>query len=549
MLRAFALFLLLAPVAAAQRSRTRPSDTAPAEMLTFDATVIGAEGRPLPGLTTKDFELTHRGEPREIESATWVTGLRNIIVIVDDLGIRDDHIPVLQDRLREFVNQLTIQDRAAIVRTSSGAGWQESLSTERRSMLEQIGRIQPVAHGISVATAANAISQAIRWAMESAQTVGRKALVLVSDHARFSAIRRNESVTYLAHRSNSVFYAVDASPAPASFDLVSDTGGAAVSDLSAVLGDLEGHYEIRFRPTANGLQNIPAILKLHGKMGNVRWRSGFTGEASAAPGQLPMTAGGDLHADLAALFSGYAGNAPAVDVMVHIDGHDVSVLRDLKGVRHGSVEIQLAPYSVGGKAPGGVARAVEYELDDAKYEQLLKSGAQFGTRLTLPSAGAYQFRAVITDGLSGRIGSAMQFLDIPTADKGILAVSGLILKAPSTTAESKDGEVSAAPIYYAGDTVAFVYGVFNATLSAEKESHLRVQTRVYAGGRIVYQGSTSDLRFPPAEKGVRQVTSRVNLDSRVSPGHYAIEVEVTDLLANGGAPRTATQYRTFEVRE
>jgi hypothetical protein len=550
MLHTLATFLLLAPVVFGQGPRSRQPGVPLVEILTFDATVTGPGGRPTVGLTAKDFELTHRGESREITSLNWVAGPRNIAVIVDDLGLDETSIPLLGDRLRSFISHLGPPDRAAIVRTSSGAGWQELLTTDRRPMLEQIGRIQPVAHGISEATAASAISQAIRWVIDGLQTLdGRKALVLLSDRARIAAIRRNESLTYAAHRSDSVVYFVDPSPSPPSLELASDTGGAAMPDLGAVLRDLEGYYEIRFRPAANGLQHIPAILKLHNKIGNVRWRAGFTGDSSIAPAQVPAAAGGDLRVYLAALFTGYVGNTATVDVMVRIDGRDVSILRDLKGVRHGSVEIQVAPYSVGGKAPGSIARAVDYDLDDAKYEQLLRDGSQFSARLTLPTAGAYQIRAVITDGLSGRFGSAMAFLDIPAADKRVLSISGLMLKAPSSAAGANDSELPAAPVYHPGDTVSFVYGVFNAVFNPEKESHLKVQTRISAGGKLVYQGVANDLKFPPAENGVRQVTSKVNLDSKVSPGHYAIEVEVTDLLAKEGAPRIARQYRTFEVRE
>src|SRR5690349_247665 len=102
MLRALAMCLLLAGHAAAQR----PSQAPPPSPLTFDANVIGADGKPVAGLTAKDFELTHRGEPREIESVTWITGPASVIVLVDDLGLTPERVSALQQTLRVFVSQL-----------------------------------------------------------------------------------------------------------------------------------------------------------------------------------------------------------------------------------------------------------------------------------------------------------------------------------------------------------------------------------------------------------------------------------------------------------
>jgi hypothetical protein len=554
MLRALAICLLLAPVAAGQRPRSRQSETPPAAILTFDATVTGDDGHPIQGLTAKDFELTHRGETRDIAGVTWAAGPRNIVIIVDDLGLAPERVSAQQDRLRTFIKELAAGDRAAFVRTSSGAGWQQELTTDRHPLLEQIERIQPVAHRISDATAANAISQSIRWAMDGLQAEGgRKAMVLLAEHSHIAALRRNESLTLAAHRAMLVFYVVDPDPATP-IDLVTQTGGFVAPDLGAVLRDQEGYYTIAFRPAADGLQNIPPVLKLRDRAARLRWRNGYLGDAAPALAPTTTTAGGDLHVDLTALFTGYTRSAATVDVMIHVEGRDISTLRDLKGMRHGSTEIQVVPYSIGGKAPGSFGRAIEFDLDDAKHAQLLEDGTQFSTRITLPGSGGYQIRAIVNDGLSGRAGSAMEFLEIPPADKGMLAVSGLLLRraeaaVDSTTEAAKPADVATVPVYKPGSIVRFIYGVFNATLGAEKNALLRVRTSLYAGGKVIYQGAPNDLQFLPAATGICQVNSRVNLDPHVSPGNYAIEVEVTDLLAKDGAPQVATQYRTFEVRE
>src|SRR5689334_11724995 len=132
MLRVWVVGLLLCGYAAAQRQHQIP----PPPPLTFDATAIGADGRPVAGLTSQDFELTHRGETREIETVTWVAEPASVVIVVDDLGLAPERVAALQQTLRRFVSQLKAEDRAALVRVSSGAGSQQPLTTDRAPFLQ-----------------------------------------------------------------------------------------------------------------------------------------------------------------------------------------------------------------------------------------------------------------------------------------------------------------------------------------------------------------------------------------------------------------------------
>ena len=545
MIRALAMLLLLAAPAPGQRPRPRQPEAPLPEVLTLDATVTGEDGKPLTGLSATDFELTHGGERREIEQVTWQSGPRNIIVIVDDLGLSAERVRLYNERLQAFIGKLRPGDRAAIVRTSSAAGWQQQLVTNRAAMREQIEQIQPVGQGIGDAMAANAIAQAIRWTLDTAPPDGsRKAVAILAEPSHLAALRDNSNLLPTAHRFGVVFYLIGANVPPAGDSFSQDTGGLTVPDLESLLNAEQGHYEIAFRPSREGMQNQPASLQLRGKSGRLRWRSGFLPSSPERAFDRPgTTTGGDLRVYLTSIFMGYDKNNAIVDLLIRVDGHDISTLRDLKGVRRGSADFQIIPYSLGGRAPGSFARTIQLDLDDAKYEQLLRGGTQITARLGFQGAGGYQLRAVVSDGLSGRVGSAMEFIDIPPPR--VLSVSGLIL----TTKETQGDGVAAMPIYRPGSAISFVYGVFNAATGSKIESHLSVRSRIVAGGKVVFEGSPTELNFPPTDNSLRQVKATVNLDDHVSPGHYAIEVEVTDLLAKEGAPRVATRYRTFEVRE
>src|SRR5262249_16345186 len=170
MIRALAIAMLLAPFAAAQPKPPK---------LMLDAVVSGADGTPIANLTAKDFELQQGGKPREIDRVTWVAGPRKIVVIADDLALTPGRFGELCNQLRQFTTQLTREDQAAIVRTSSGSAYQEQLSTDRRLLQAQIDLIQPIAAGVSDSSAANALAQSIRWTNESLQRIAGRIVVVL----------------------------------------------------------------------------------------------------------------------------------------------------------------------------------------------------------------------------------------------------------------------------------------------------------------------------------------------------------------------------------
>ena len=540
MLRAWVMGLLLCGCAAAQRQQPAP----PAPPLTFDATVIGADGRPVAGLTSKDFELTHRGETREIESVMWVAEPASVVVVVDDLGLSPERVAALQQTLRGFVSQLKPEDRAGLVRASSGSGWQQTLTTDRTLFLQQIERLQPIVNGISDASAVRGLWECIRWALDGLPADdSRKALVLLAEPAHLAALEQNETLISPAHYAKAVFYFVDPSPTSKFVDLAKQTGGSAVPDLSTVLREQGGYYKITFRPAREGMYYNPPALRLQGTAGTVRWRSGYPSESTPLLDKPTPSAGGDLRVDLTALYTGFERTNSQVEVIAHVDGRDISTMRDLKGIRHGGVDIELIPYVAGGRAPGSFARHVDMDLDEEKYQQLLRSGVQISTRVMLPVSSGYQIRAVVTDGRSGRVGSAMEFLDIPPASGGVFAITGLLLRDAEKAADSQY-----APIFAVGATVDVVYGVMNATQGPEKEKRLRIHTRIYAGPRLVYDGAPTDLAIPPGPP-LSQLRTKLHLDSHLSPGTYAVQVECTDMLANDAGPRVTRQSGVFQIRE
>jgi VWFA-related protein len=506
---------------------------------------------------------------------------RNFVLVVDDLDLAPESATRVQKVVRDFVRgTLAPDDRAVILRTSSGNGWQEELTADRRALDPQIERIHAIGQGMPATSVGSAVWQGVRWAAGGLRPVpGRKSVVLISSHLDAPVLTQanteslRSSALAAANNGMMVFYTVSAGgvehpPAGSALaGLVRETGGLSVTNLDAVARDQEGYYVLGFHPAQEAGSSTPPLLQLHNEVAKLRWRFGFLTLAEPRIALLPadrfnaaqlhpaMGTAGQIHVRLTPVITGFDAQGASVDLLAHLDGRDLSDFRDVKGKHQFGVELQIAAYSDYGKVTSLPPRQFQVSLDDAQAPQAREQGFIYATRLHVASPAGYQIRIVVADNLSDRVGEAMQFLDVPDASHGQFVASGLVLKDGSPSklpAETLSlvPEPAALRRFQPGNPLPFSYGVFNTTLGPEKESRLRVATKVYAGGRRVFAGQPIELSFPPSGGGtLRRVTGKVQLDQNISPGDYVIEVEVTDLLAKDPTHRTVTQYSTFEVRE
>jgi hypothetical protein len=180
----------------------------------------------------------------------------------------------------------------------------------------------------------------------------------------------------------------------------------------------------------------------------------------------------------------------------------------------------------------------------------MEHGLRLMFQVKLPGAGAWQIRALVADGASDRIGTSARFIEVPDLAKGGLALSGLAMGASAPAA----GGAAADPrgdsdvrIFQPGSVCTFQYSIFNARTGADKQSVLEVQTRMFAAGRVVFDGKPERMSFGELAAGARrQITGHLKLDPKMAPGDYVLQVTVRDLV---GEPRTATQFTDFQVSE
>jgi hypothetical protein len=168
-------------------------------------------------------------------------------------------------------------------------------------------------------------------------------------------------------------------------------------------------------------------------------------------------------------------------------------------------------------------------------------------QIALPGPGGYQIRTVVADGLADRFGSAMQFIDIPEVSKGAFALTSLALR-PDSSDVRDDYDAAALRVFKPESTIAFTYGICNATEGAAKERRVQTVVRIYFSGRTVYEGKPTTVDFALPLIAIPGVKGALRLGSDLYAAEYVMEVEARDMLAPG-PPKVATQSMTFQVRE
>ena len=604
MKRRLAALACFAVTAFGQREDS-PLAAAALNSLVTDAVVLDASGRPVTDLTAKDFEVVRGGVAQKITRFTWfdtrqhtavsraegaeqVPALdllpddirRNLVVVVDDLGLSPAGIHAVRTALRTFIaGPMGRGDHIAILCSSGGTAILQQLTDDTRTLTNAIEGIRYLGGGTTAASAARAYWLTLSYAMEGVRHLpGRKAIVLFSEHpgepGPWDAVKGEAARS--AHLAGAAVYAVnplaaanDGEAAPGALaSLARATGGVFGSDFARVLQAEQGYYAIGFEPVAPpgdappaGTATGPAVLKVLRPGVVLRSRTGFLTQRQRDDDLLPPEhtamvihalaspfAASDIRTRLTARFSEERAGTPTLDAILYFDIRDVTVIHDLQDIYHGQVQLRVAVFGDDGRSTVPLASTNTFSLRPAEYRYALENQVRIAFQIRLPAPGGWQIRVVVADGASDRMGRASQFLEIPNLKLGGLALSGVTLGGTSNPPAPR--EDSAMRIFKPGGTYAFDCTVFGGLTDSNKHSSVEVQTSVFAEGRLVFQGAPRRVDFGESVAGThRQVHGQLKLEPLMTPGDYVLKLAVRDLVAPAGEPRTATQFVDFQVRE
>jgi VWFA-related protein len=373
--------------------------------------------------------------------------------------------------------------------------------------------------------------------------------------------------------------------------LAQETGGFAVFNnndinygIQRALRDARSYYLLGFDPEDEKFDRKYHSIKVKVKRqgARVRTRAGFLGLNDRPVSQeIVEQVGGEESRNrqvLSALFSPFGARDLSMQMtsfffnaekdgsfvrsVYNIDPTKLTFKDDTENPGHRTVTFDIVSFTFNESGLVVDSHGKTFKLskiDEEKYRLMLKKGLLYSDDFAIKKAGAYQFRTVLRDFETGRLGSASQFIQVPDLTKKRLALSGMVLNGshkeenpsqppPQQPAESEEVNTSLAvrrfPSHGGIDYAAVIY---NATIDRKTiKPQLTMLIEVYHEGKKIYR---SPAREVETENGVNQrypCQGQIKLTG-LPLGDYMLHLIVNDALANKKYA-SAEQWMDFSVR-
>ena len=354
--------------------------------------------------------------------------------------------------------------------------------------------------------------------------------------------------------------------------LASNTGGEFLRNsndigglLKKALDENQFYYTIAYYPAGNekskNFRNITVRIKDHPEY-HVRTQNGYSPEdllkakmndaktpvgklfqAIAAP--LPRT---EIGVTATASFYGRDGDPSRVLLNAHIDGHNIEYsLRDKRN--HFWLELVTVIYDVKGNPINQVNDKIEGDLLREHLELGKNGGFDYGRVLSV-GPGLYQVRIGVQEPTTGKIGTAIAWVEVPKLDGNKLAISGIVLgDQPSESSNANGTRLQPGSIseirqgirfYKRGNFLVYDARLYGAAVQASGEHDLTMQVEILQDGTSIRQSS-----WAPASANVigkdkigADVRGQINLD--LKPGIYELRLQFKDQKM-----KTPIQQTTF----
>ncbi|HVQ63954.1 MAG TPA: VWA domain-containing protein [Terriglobia bacterium] len=349
------------------------------------------------------------------------------------------------------------------------------------------------------------------------------------------------------------------------------------ASLRQVVDDGDGYYLLGYQPDLftfeetrkSAFHSIKVRVKRPGL--TVRSRTGFFGKPDNE-GSIPQTrktqitdalaspfASDDLRVRLTGLFSPSEKGASVIDALLHFDARDVTFSEGPDGSRTAEGDIVAMTFDADGQQVDTVARSWKIVVQREAYDRLLTDGVVYTAVMPVKKPGGYQLRAVVRDAGSQRLGSAMQYVEVPDVKKGRLTLSSIVMGAETlpNPGESDAGgpmdrkRVEGSPavrIFRSGAMIHYAYEVLNARLDNDKKPQLETQIRLFRDGQPVYVSRGASVTGEQQQKSKRLFLKGQFQLKQISAGDYTLQIVVQD-NQRYDKYRIATQAMDFQVRD
>ena len=202
---------------------------------------------------------------------------------------------------------------------------------------------------------------------------------------------------------------------------------------------------------------------------------------------------------------------------LHVSASDLTFTTEPDGSRKATFNIAAVTFGDNGKVLDEFGYPVSITVPASEFERINKDGFVYSLGIPIKKPGAYQLRMAIRDETTERIGSAMQFVEVPDLKKNKLTVSGILLSGipltrylngssgPSATQKLEGANLEADPnansavrIFKGNQALIYAFNIYNAPINKKTgKAQLKTQVRLYRDGQLIFTGD--EVAFSPVD--------------------------------------------------
>jgi VWFA-related protein len=332
--------------------------------------------------------------------------------------------------------------------------------------------------------------------------------------------------------------------------------------LARMMEDQQGYYLLGYHPpegTLQGKNRRSDFHKIQVKVTraglHVRSRSGFFGESDAESlpkyptplAQLQATMLSPFQSSavgvrLTALYAEVPKQGPVVRNLLRINAADLAWQHDARGSDWARFLLVAVATGEGNQFLATMGRVCDVRVAPGRMTQAQRNGVLFTLDVPVPKRGAYQIRVAVRDQATSKIGSATQFIEVPTLKKGGFALSSIVLRQREQPLVMS-GEEDLTPAirqFTRGTSLEFLCAVASGR-SRKPDVDLATRVRVLRDGKEVY---SAPAKLVDTKGGGRAVFGALKLTDKMTPGEYNLQVIAAEQTGKGDA---AGQWTDFTV--
>jgi VWFA-related protein len=356
-----------------------------------------------------------------------------------------------------------------------------------------------------------------------------------------------------------------------------------VNGIGPVQEELKGYYMLTYTPPpatfrqeySNLYHRIQIKVKRPGS--EVHARDGFYGVPEPAGASAGISTSlytaifspfqyNDLKISLASGYIDDPQKGYLLQSSMHLNVQDLGFVEGKDGKSYIAVEAASVTADINNAIKDSSAQRYDFDIKKEDIAWLKEHGLKFSLKLPIKKPGAYYVRVAVKDPVSGKMGSAYQYIEIPDLNKHRLSLSNMFIinreedlpwVASGTPEEfrkqlypdvRRDPRKSPAlRSYMPGDDFECVAMIYNAKTGKEQKPDLESQFILYGNGDELFKSEPEAVDLSKVSDFKRiPIKIKLRLKESIPSGDYVLLLRVKDNLADR-KQNLATQALDFKA--